>query len=141
MQTTATWTVLLVEDNPGDANLVRQCMEPFPGIDLFHVPNAVQANRFLMRKPPFENVPVPDLVLLDLRMPIFDGSSVLEGLIDLPLLDQTAMVVFTSSMLPSDEERCRRLGANDYVNKPVDWQAWQLTIHRILHDHLKRFAE
>ena len=139
MPMTAAWNVLLVEDNPGDVNLIRMCVERFPGVVVHHVPNAVQAHRFLLSQHPFENSPTPDLVLLDLRMPIFDGATVLQSMQESSLLGSTPVVVFTSSTLLTDRVRCQELGATSYVNKPTDWIAWQEKIHRILKEHLKGF--
>lgn len=139
MQTTSTWNVLLVEDNPGDVNLIRMCAERFPGLVVHHVPNAVQAHRFLLSQHPFDKAPTPDLVLLDLRMPVFDGASVLESMRESLPHGDIPVVVFTSSTLLTDRVRCQELGASDYINKPADWVAWQSKIHRILKDHLKGF--
>lgn len=139
MQALLTWQVLLVEDNPGDVDLIRMCAERFGGVVVHHVPNAVQAHRFLLRQHPFEDVPVPDLVLLDLRMPVFDGTMVLESIRESLQLRNIPVVIFTSSALLSDRMRCKELGANDYVNKPADWVAWQAKIHKILSDHLNGF--
>jgi len=137
----ATWNVLLVEDNPGDVSLVRTCVEIFLGVTLSHVPNAIQASRFITRESPFEDVSAPDLILLDLRMPMFDGSDVLRDMRESALAVKTTVVVLTSSTLPCDELRCRELGATDFVNKPVDWNSWRVTIHRIFRKHLKGFSE
>lgn len=140
MQSTATWTVLLVEDNPGDANLVRTCIADLTGIELVHVPNAVQAHRFLQRKHPFELASLPHLVLLDLRMPIFDGSTVLKAMRESRMFDGIPVVVFTSSTLFSDKMACQELGATAYINKPTDWPAWQATMFRIFQDFLPKFS-
>lgn len=137
--TVATWDILVVEDQPGDVHLIRMCTEGLPGVIVHTVPNAVQAHRFLQRRFPFESAPIPDLVLLDLRMPIFDGSSVLETAREIPDLVYTPVVVFTSSNLLSDQRRCRGLGAADYVTKPTDWPEWQRTIRSILRKHLPGF--
>lgn len=139
MQVLLTWQVLLVEDNPGDVKLIQLCVERFEGVMIHHVPNAVQAHRFLLRQHPFENAPVPDLVLLDLHMPVFDGAMVLESIRESVGLRQIPVIVFTSSMLLSDRVRCQELGASEYINKPTDWVAWQAKIHKILCDHLHGF--
>lgn len=136
---TITWNVLLVEDNPGDVNLIRMCAERFPGVMIHHVDNAVQAHRFLLSKPPFEQAATPDLVMLDLHMPVFDGSTVLESMRESLVFSTTPVVIFTSSSLLSDRVRCMELGASDYINKPADWVAWQAKIYKIFCDTLKGF--
>lgn len=139
MQALLTWQVLLVEDNAGDVNLIRMCAERFDGVTIHHVPNAVQAHRFLLRQHPFEDAPVPDLVLLDLHMPVFDGAMVLESIRESVSLKKIPVIVFTSSTLMSDRVRCQELGASEYINKPGDWVAWQAKIHKILCDYLRGF--
>jgi two-component system, chemotaxis family, response regulator Rcp1 len=134
-----TWNVLLVEDNPGDVGLIRMSAERFPGVKLHHVPNAVQAHRYLLNQHPFQEAPAPDLVLLDLRMPVFDGTSVLESMRETPQFHDTPVVVFTSSTLLSDRARCQELGATSFLTKPSDWTAWQTCVAQVLARHLKGF--
>lgn len=131
---TAIRNVLLVDDNDGDASLVRISAEDFINLAITHVPNGVQALRYLSRKSPFEDCPKPDLVLLDLRMPTLDGSVVLQAMRESADHRETPIVVFTTSS--DDEGRCRRLGATDYAIKPLEWSAWESTVRTILRRYL-----
>jgi DNA-binding response OmpR family regulator len=140
MSATLTWNVLLIEDNPGDANLVFSCTRDYDHVELFHAPDALLGSRFLHRHSPFEEVALPDLVLLDLGLPIFSGFDVLRGMRESPALTTVPVVVLTSSTLASDRERCLELGAADYVLKPCEWSTWQSTMARILRRHLRGFA-
>ena len=140
MKTNKTWNILVVEDQLGDVHLIKMAVERWPEVVLHTVPNAVQAHQFVLRKAPFEHAPTPDLVLLDLRMPIYDGSTVLTTIRANPAFADRKVVVFTSSRLLSDQSYCKKLGADDYVNKPTDWPAWKETIHHILHKHLRDFG-
>lgn len=141
MPATLTWNVLLIEDNPGDANLVFSCTRDFDGVELFHAPDALLGSRFLHRHSPFEDVAIPDLVMLDLGLPIFSGFDVLRGMRESGPLASVPVVVLTSSSLASDRERCLALGASDYVVKPFEWSVWQSTMKRILRRYLKGFSE
>ena len=141
MSTSKTYNILVVEDQLGDVHLIKMAAEAWPSVVLYTVPNAVQAHQFVLRKAPFEHVPIPDLILLDLRMPIYDGSTVLATVIGKPEFANCRVVVFTSSRLLSDQSTCKKLGAHDYVNKPTEWPAWKATIRDILHKHLKGFGE
>lgn len=136
---TVGWDVLLVEDNAGDVNLVRLAAEHFPRVRLHHVPDGAQAQRFLRRQPPFAQAPIPQLVLLDLRMPLVDGTMVLEAMRGIRAFDRIPVVVFTSSTLPSDYDRCKALCATGYILKPVDWAGWQDITARIFETYLKGF--
>lgn len=139
MLANALWNVLLIEDNPGDVNLIRMCAERFAGVCVHHVDNAVQAHRFLLSKHPFEQAPAPDLVMLDLHMPVFDGATVLESMRESLVFSSTPVVIFTSSSLLSDRIRCMELGASEFINKPADWDAWQEKIYEIFCGNLKDF--
>lgn len=125
----ATKNVLVVDDNDGDVSLVRASAEDFPTITIAHLPNAALANRYLVKGSPFEDCPTPDLVLLDLRMPMLDGSVVLQCMRESVEHRDTPVVVLTTSS--RDRERCRQLGANEYVIKPTEWHAWQSTIRSV----------
>lgn len=141
MNTSKTWNILVVEDQLGDIHLIKMAVEAWPKVVLYSVPNTMQAHQFMLRKSPFGNVPTPDLVLLDLRMPINNGSSVLATIRGKPEFADCKVVVFTSSRLLTDHSTCKQLGAHDYVNKPIDWPAWKETIRNILHKHLKGFGD
>jgi DNA-binding response OmpR family regulator len=141
MSATLTWNVLLIEDNPGDANLVFSCLRDFDGVELFHAPDGALGSCFLHRHSPFEDVAIPDLVLLDLGLPIFSGFDVLRGMRESKSLAKVPVVVLTSSTLVSDRDRCLDLGALDYVIKPIEWGVWQVMMRRILRRYLKGFSE
>lgn len=63
----------------------------------------------------------PDLVLLDLKMPIFDGFDFLHGFQTLPRdkVQKTRVVVLTTSSSPKDTQRLQKLGIDRLVNKPL----------------------
>lgn len=128
--------MLLVEDNLGDATLVKQTLGDCISIEVVHVSNAVQAHCYLDRKFPFNDSPAPDLILLDLALPIFDGTTVLRGIRETKRLAHLPVVVLSSSMRPADKARCMQLGATDYIVKPNDWDKWRVTVRQILRTHL-----
>ena len=66
--------------------------------------------------------PLPDIILLDLNMPIMDGFSFLEAFrrLDLPGKDQVRVVIVTSSDSPNDIKRAKDLGVNQYLTKPLE---------------------
>jgi CheY-like chemotaxis protein len=127
--------ILVVDDNPGDLGLIRQVLENLRGIDLEVVHSVLQAHAFLNRMPPFVTAPVPDLVFLDLRMPMLPGHNVIPLIKRDPNLQHVKIVVFTSSSLSKDRIQCDGLGADDFVVKPCDWDQWQATITHILARH------
>jgi two-component system response regulator len=118
---------------------MRLAAEHFPRVILHHAPDAIQAQRFLRRLPPYAQAPVPHLVLLDLRMPLADGTLVLEVMKGSASYRHIPVVVFTSSTLPADYERCKELEATAYLLKPADWAEWLDITERIFETYLKGF--
>src|SRR5687768_2445646 len=104
MPSSLTWKVLLIEDSQNDAHFVSLCANDHAGIDLFHAPNPLQGNRFLRRNPPFDEVGIPDLVLLDLCLPVFNGFEVLSGIRATAELTHVPVAVLTSSAHANDRK-------------------------------------
>lgn len=115
--------VLWIEDDDGDVELFRQGMaEAGAAFHLVVVPNAVQGLAFLARLAPFQDVPVPDLIVVDLNLPMISGHEFIrEVRLRQPRLE-IPMMLLTSSLKPEDRERARRAGVGFYT-KPVTWDA------------------
>jgi two-component system, chemotaxis family, response regulator Rcp1 len=111
--------VLLVDDNPGDTDLTGEILRQSK--HHFHV-NVVndgqKALEFLRRKRDFTTAPRPQLILLDLRMPLVDGMSVLREVKKDRVLSNIPVVIFTASQAAADITHCYELGANCYLPKP-----------------------
>lgn len=113
--------VLLVEDDPGDELMTREAFEDNKiGNNLHVVRDGEQALDFLYRRGEHADVPQPDLILLDLNLPKYDGRQVLEQIKSDPELSHIPVVVLTTSSAEEDILRSYRLHANAYVTKPVD---------------------
>ena len=113
--------VLLVEDDPGDALMIREAFEQHDIThDLHHVADGVEAIAFLRREGEHAAAPRPDLVLLDLNLPRMDGREVLERVKGDAGLRSIPIVVLTTSDADEDVLRAYELHANAYVTKPVD---------------------
>jgi two-component system response regulator len=74
---------------------------------------------------------LPDLVLLDIKLPRVDGLQVLERLRSNPRTRLVPVVVLTSSIEPKDLLTCYTLGANSYVRKPIDFQQFSKALQQI----------
>tara|TARA_B100001123_G_C15170093_1_gene971036 strand:+ start:713 stop:1156 length:444 start_codon:yes stop_codon:yes gene_type:complete len=112
--------ILLVEDNPGDVELTLEAFEKAQFAHRIHVAgDGEEALDFLFRRPPFQDKPRPDIVLLDLNLPKVGGREVLEILKTDPKLKAIPTVVLTSSSAESDVLSSYNLYANCYVVKPV----------------------
>ncbi|MDQ7772954.1 MAG: response regulator [Elusimicrobiales bacterium] len=117
--------VLLVEDNPGDAELTRQALESSKlAVELVTVDDGEKALRYLRREPPYRDAALPDLVLLDLNLPKVSGEEVLREIKADRALRSLPVVVLTSSDAEAEITRCYAEGANCYVVKPVDFSSF-----------------
>lgn len=113
--------ILLIEDNPADVELARQCFQESRIPNEVHAaPNADAAFAFLRRKGQFANAPRPHLVLLDLNLPGIDGREILGAIKGDPELQLIPVVVLTTSDADRDVREAYRLHANSYLRKPVD---------------------
>ena len=113
--------ILLIEDNPADVELARQCfLESKIPNEVHAASNADAAFAFLRRTGQFANAPRPDLVLLDLNLPGIDGREILGAIKSDPDLQLIPVVVLTTSDADSDVREAYRLQANSYLRKPVD---------------------
>lgn len=113
--------VLLVEDDDGDVMLVEEGFSAAGlDVDLHRVENGVLCLKFLRRQAPFDHVPVPDLILLDLNMPVMSGHEVLEEMANDPALHTLRVVVLTTSAEERDVVAAyRSIGCSSYVQKPI----------------------
>lgn len=113
--------VLLVEDNPADADLTREALEASKLVlNLSVVVDGEQCIDFLRQSGRFSGAPRPDLILLDLNLPRISGREVLAEIKGDPGLRTIPVVVLTSSAAETDVVQSYDLGANCYITKPVD---------------------
>lgn len=118
--------VLLVEDNPADAELARETlMESRLQLEL----NVAKDGEVALRT--MREGDLPDLVLLDLNLPRKSGREVLAEMREDPRLRCLPVVVLTSSDAEADIVKSYELGANCYVQKPVDLSRFQEIVRGI----------
>lgn len=117
-----TTRILLVEDNPGDANLVLEVFaEGNVTAAIDHVEDGVEAMAFLRRQGRHENAKRPDLVLLDLNLPRKDGRWVLKEMKADSNLRSIPVIVLTTSEAETDINEAYQNGVNCYLTKPIDF--------------------
>jgi two-component system, chemotaxis family, response regulator Rcp1 len=113
--------IFLVEDNPGDVDLMVQAFRE-SGFD-YHLrvaKNGVEALQYLHRKGPYANAILPDLIILDLNLPRKDGRAVLAELKQDSVLRRIPIIILSMSTAQEDIMMSYELNANCFINKPVD---------------------
>ncbi|WP_241384085.1 response regulator [Rhodococcus sp. CH91] len=124
--------VLLVEDDPGDELMTREAFEDNKiGNTLHVVRDGEEALDFLYKRGAHKDAPRPDLILLDLNLPKYDGRQVLEHVKSDNDLTDIPVVVLTTSAAEEDILRSYKLHANAYVTKPVDLDQFIRAVRQI----------
>jgi len=119
--------ILLVEDNPNDAELTQRAFRKSDlDVRLAIVRDGAEALDYL-----FGGKPRPKVVLLDLKLPKIDGIDVLRRIRAGERTRTIPVVVLTSSQEERDIVECYELGANSYVVKPVDFDRFYRTVSDI----------
>ncbi|MEH6345270.1 MAG: response regulator [Bermanella sp.] len=117
--------VLLVEDNPAEAELMLEvledCQESYP--QTLVASSGEEAMDILYRRNGHEDSARPNIILLDINLPVMNGKQVLaEVKSNLDLLN-IPILMLTSSQTPEDINQCYQLHANAYMVKPVDYES------------------
>ena len=117
-------SILLVEDSPADDLVVREALrrisEP---LRVQSVGDGQAAIDYLSGKGPYkdrERFPMPDLILLDLSLPVHDGFYVLEWVRTEPALRRVPVIILATSSSSPDIQRAYAFGANSFITKPSD---------------------
>jgi two-component system, chemotaxis family, response regulator Rcp1 len=124
--------ILMAEDNPADARLVREVMADSKILNELHVvPDGVEAMAYLRRTGKYADARRPSLIFLDLNMPRKDGREVLAEIKSDPDLKRIPVVVMTSSKAEEDIAQAYNEHANCYVRKPIDFEQFHLVVKTI----------
>jgi len=123
-------TILLVEDNPRDAELTMMALERHRiANNVILARDGVEALDYLFND--VQPNPLPQLVLLDLKLPKIDGLEVLERIRGDERTALLPVVVLTSSAEERDLVASYRRHANSYVQKPVDFQQFSSVVEQL----------
>lgn len=132
---TKTVEILLVEDSINDAELTIREMKKHNLVnELFHVKDGEEALDYIFARGPFSDRLIeqrPKLVLLDIQMPKVNGIEVLQQVKADERTRTIPVVMLTSSKEDPDIKRCYELGANSYIVKPVNFEAFTTAIKSI----------
>ncbi|MDX1952410.1 MAG: response regulator [Verrucomicrobiota bacterium] len=130
--------ILHVEDDPNDVLLMQRAFRKISiQVSIQAVNDGDRAVAYLGGSGEFADrakFPLPDLVLLDLKMPRKSGLEVLAWIRSQPYLRRLVVAIFTSSRHEEDINRAYDLGVNSYLVKPVGFDAL-LEMTRIIHTY------
>jgi two-component system, response regulator len=127
--------ILLVEDDTADAELTMRALRRNNLVNRIHwVRDGEEALDYMFASGSYsgrERTSLPKLVLLDLKMPKVDGMQVLRRLKADPATQAVPVVIMTSSNEERDVAHSYDLGANSYIVKPVQFEAFLDTVAKI----------
>ncbi|MFZ6029679.1 MAG: response regulator [Chloroflexota bacterium] len=127
--------ILLVEDNRMDVELTLDAFREARLINRVYVAsNGQKALNYIFGKDEYadrESYPLPNLILLDLKLPGIDGFEVLRQIKNTPLLKRIPVVVLTSSKEEGDRALSYDSGANSYLVKPVSFEGFLEVVRQI----------
>jgi two-component system response regulator len=127
--------ILLVEDSAEDVEAtIRALRKAGLANPIHHCQDGEEALDYLKRRGKYADArtsPRPGVVLLDLNLPGTDGRQVLAEAKADPQLKRIPVIILTTSSDERDIRRCYEMGANSYVNKPVDLDGFLKAIQRL----------
>lgn len=120
-----------MEDNQGDIYIIRRVLSRYatPNV-LNNVADGETAIAYL-KASRCNQSERPDLVLLDINLPLLNGDEVLEWIRSDDSFKDLPVIVLSSSFSTSDIEKMQRFGANDYVTKPDDMEGFARLLQAI----------
>lgn len=124
--------ILLVEDNEGDIVLTLDAFEESKVLtNISVVKNGQDALDFLFNKQSFTKAEKPDLILMDINIPIFNGHEVLKIIKSEAQLKKIPVIMLTTSSNKKDINKAYENHANSYVTKPIDMDEFLEAIVKI----------
>jgi len=122
--------ILVAEDNPANLELMREILD-IAGHEIVEARDGSEALRQAERAH-------PDLIMLDVNMPVLNGFEVLERLRAMPQLASTKIIALTAYAMRGDREKALRAGFDGYLTKPIDIPTLTDTIETFLNSRHQR---
>ncbi|RAK22684.1 response regulator receiver domain-containing protein [Flavobacterium aquaticum] len=124
--------ILLVEDNEGDILLTQDAFEESKiNTEISVARNGQEALDFLYNRNAFLEAKKPDLILLDINLPIYNGHEVLKKIKQDSNLKKIPVIMLTTSAFANDINQAYENNCNSYVKKPLDMQEFLEAILKI----------
>ena len=125
--------ILVIEDNEQNRILMRQILK-YHGHEVLEAENG-ETGLVMAREH------MPDLILLDLQMPVMGGFAVIKTLRNTAELSKLKVIAVTSFAMKGDREKALEAGFDEYVTKPIDTRKFAETVKRFLPDEDPAFKK
>ncbi|MBI4844635.1 MAG: response regulator [Nitrospirae bacterium] len=116
--------ILVVEDNDKNLRLIADILKYYK-YEVIEAVNGEEAVKYAVSQ-------VPDLILMDIQMPVMDGFTALKLLRENLLTKDIKVIALTSFAMAGDREKILSAGFNDYIAKPMDTRALPEIVRRYL---------
>ncbi len=108
--------ILLIEDNDIDVHIAKSLLSSInSALEIERCKNGQEALDYLADS----GITNPDIILLDINMPVMDGKEFLKERASLATVHEIPVIIVTSSAIMAEKKECIELGAYDYIEKPV----------------------
>ena len=110
-------TILYVDDDGDDREIFREAVKSIDdSVVCYTAKNGLDALSFLAIQKP-----LPDVVFLDINMPLMNGATCLTEIKSNSKTAHLPVIIFTTSTNPAEVAECQKRGANDFIHKPVSY--------------------
>ncbi len=124
--------VVIVEDDDDHAEIMKfYIKDACENVSVVHLNNGSEAVKHFTKIETDSSL-APDLIILDLKLPMFDGHEILQKIKKNPSLKQIPVVIFTTSNARSDIEKALKNHANSYILKPIEESGFKDIIKPII---------
>ncbi|MEM6911125.1 MAG: response regulator [Verrucomicrobiota bacterium] len=126
-------TILLVDDNIHDVTITRKCLQK-AGVqaETIHLENGQECMAYLRQQEPYREAVRPDLVLLDINMPIMTGREVMREISLDDQLRHLPVLILTTSAASEDVSHMYQHRCSSYLVKPADFQEFVALIRDVM---------
>jgi CheY-like chemotaxis protein len=130
--------VLMVDDDPDDIELIKEAFSEIdPQTECHHALNGREAIQLLRN----EGFTKPDIILLDINMPIMNGWEFLKQIKASPNWKDIPVIVYSTSNREQDRLLARELGASQFISKPEDYRSLKEILRNLVTRTREMFLE
>jgi CheY-like chemotaxis protein len=125
--------ILIVDDDKDDQSFLSDVIaELYPSIKCKVASNGQEALEYIAADPP-----PPDLIFLDLNMPVLNGFEFLRDYRTIYDLKKSKVIIYSTSSNPRDKEITKNLGAAEYITKMADYDKLKTKLKQVVHEYIQ----